>query len=104
MFPMTGWRLSHAQSVDLRDAGWKARAVPGGAAGLKCKNALERARFGFYHCELRLRQYELNRGLDREIVAPEHRDCSEGSVLALRAPALLERRLAFSLQRLAAHR
>lgn len=42
------------------------------------KNALVRARFSFYVSrESRLRQYELNRGLDREIVAAENRDGCE---------------------------
>src|SRR6266852_4608480 len=52
----------------------------------------------------RLRQHELNAGLDREVVASENRDGGEGSVLALRVPALLERCRALALQRLAAHR
>jgi hypothetical protein len=47
-------------------------------ASRNAKNALERARFSFYLCcEARLRQYELNRGLDREVVAAEYRDGRE---------------------------
>jgi len=51
-----------------------------------------------------LRQHELNAGLDRIVVAPEDRNSSERSVLAIRVPALLERRLALALESLAAHR
>src|SRR6266478_10059130 len=51
----------------------------------------------------RLRQHELNSCLDREVIAAENRDGGEGSVLALRVPALFECRPALALQRLAAH-
>src|SRR5712671_2210568 len=54
--------------------------------------------------DLQLRQDELNAGLDGEVVAAENGHGGEGSMLALRVPALLERRLALASQSLTAHR
>src|SRR5450759_5553239 len=80
------------------------RINPGfqGMSGKK-KRSLER--ISLFSADSReLRQHELNAGLYREVIAPENRHCGEGSVLALRVPALLERGLALALQGLAAHR
>jgi len=54
--------------------------------------------------DLRLRQDELDAGLDGEVVAAEDGHGGEGSVLTLRVPTLLEGSLAFASQSFAAHR
>jgi len=69
----------------------------------KTRSAVVIGFIAMYRCGL-LRQHELNAGLNRIVVAPEDRNCCERSVLAIRVPALLERRLALALESLAAHR